>query len=275
MSKVSDKDLAAGLRSRKKPDELEAEVRSSTVLGRMMADALRIPLSSIQTSPYQVRQLDDTVVEDLMSSIVDTDGIISPVIVRPLPDGMYELVAGHTRLEACKRLGHPDIQAIVRPLSDAEAGRALAADNLARKDLCDYEIHKQLKVLFSNNFLKSNSEAARLLGRTRQDIIRYNSFGKLPPSVIDLLESNKSLIGGTTAVELGGFPESTVVEGCQKLLSGQLKTQQDLLAWLRKPKTTSPPRSESRVLNDAGKTVGKIARGTQALKISGKIPWIN
>ncbi|SDH73599.1 ParB/RepB/Spo0J family partition protein [Propionivibrio dicarboxylicus] len=270
MSKISEKDLAAGLRNRRNPRVIEEEVRSSTVMGQMINDALRIPIAAIRPSPFQVREVTEQAIEDLMSSIVDTDGLISPVIVRPVPEGCYELIAGHTRYEACKRLGHTDIPAIVRQFSDQDAARALAADNLAREDLSDYEIFKQLKSLFELGFVKSNSEASSLIGRTRQDVIRYNCFGKLPSRVLEMLEANKQLLGASAAQAICVYPAEKVVEGCERLASGKFRTQQELMAWLIRPAVSPHTRQETRVLDKAGKTIGKLNRGIDNIKITAK-----
>lgn len=270
MSKISEKDLAAGLRSRRKPSAIEEEVRSSSVMGQMINDALRIPIDAICPSPFQVREVTEQAIEDLMSSIVDTDGLITPVVVRPIADGRYELIAGHTRYQACKRLGYTDIPAIVRQFSDQDAARALAADNLAREDLSDYEIFKQLKSLFEFGFVKSNSEASRLIGRTRQDVIRYNCYGKLPAAVLEILENNKQLIGASTAQAIYAYPAEKIIEGCERLASGKFRTQQELMAWLIRPTVAPQARQEVRVLDKGGKTIGKLNRGIDNIKITAK-----
>lgn len=270
MSKKEDEALAAGVRARRKPSIIDADVHSSTVLAQMHADAMSLPLALIHRSPYQVRQVKEDEVEEIMASIADTGGLITPIVVRPLETGGYELIAGHTRWEAYSRLGYADIPAVVRPLTDAEAGRALAADNLARKDLTDYEIYKQLRELFARGFLKSNSEAARLLGRVRQDIIRYRAFEKLPTEVLDLLETKPELLGGTTVQVLADYPADRVIAGCHKLAQKVLRTQQDLEAWLARPHAAPAVRNERRVLDLDGKTVGRISRAATGIRVSGK-----
>jgi ParB family chromosome partitioning protein len=271
MSKISDKDLAAGLRQRKRPETIAAEVRE-TIVSQMHADAMKLPIDKIVASPYQVRQITQQTLEDLMESIRDTGGLITPIVVRPLGDG-YELIAGHTRYSACKQLGYNEIPAVVRPMADAEAARALAADNLTRKDLADFEIFKQLNTLFAAGFLKSNSEASRLLGRTRQDIIRYQAYGQLPPEVIELLDAQPDLIGAAAAKNMLDFlPSRTdcVIEACRRLASGRLKNQSAALSWIEQQYREKPIRNEQRVLDKAGATVGKIVWGESGLKLVGK-----
>lgn len=271
MSKISDADLAAGLRQRKKPEAIAAEVRD-TIVSQMHADAMRLPVDKIAPSPFQVRQITEQTLEALMESIKDTGGLITPVVVRPSANG-YELIAGHTRYLACVRLGYSEIQAVVRPMSDAEAARALAADNLTRKDLSDFEIFKQLSTLFAAGFLKSNSEASRLLGRTRQDIIRYQAYGELPSEVVELLDQQPDLIGSSTAKALLEYlpgHKRVVIDGCQRLNAGRLQNQVALLAWIHQQVRNKPVRQEQRILDKAGVTVGKIVLSASGLKLESK-----
>ena len=133
MKKISDEELSAGLRRRKPASMIEDEVRG-TIVGQMVTDASKIPIHLINQSPYQIPYADESYIEELMGSITDTGGVISPVVVRTISSGKYELIAGHTRLEACRRLGLTEVSAVVRVMSDGEAAKALIADNLARRD---------------------------------------------------------------------------------------------------------------------------------------------
>lgn len=232
-----------------------------------------IAIDLIQRSPYQVRHIDEVAIEDLMESIQDTNGLITPIVVRKLQEGRYELIAGHTRLEACRLLGHSSIPAIVRDMDDSQAAKALAADNMTRKDLTDFEIFKQLNVLFANHYLRSNAEASRLLGKTRQDIIRYQSFGRLPADVIELLERDPALLGANLAKELAdmtadGF-ETLVVEGCRRLFDGNIRTQGAVLSWIRQRSAEKPEKSEFRVVDSNGKSFARVAISGRSVRISG------
>lgn len=234
--------------------------------------ARKITIDSIQRSPYQVRHIDDLAIEDLMESIKDTKGLITPIVVRTIADG-YELIAGHTRLEACRRLGYEVVPAIVRDMDDSQAAKALAADNMTRKDLTDFEIFKQLNVLFAKNYLKSNSEASRLLGKTRQDIIRYQAFGKLPADVIELLERDPSLLGANMAKELAEMTaeglEGLVIEACRRLFDGTIKTQAAVVTWIRQRSIERSERNEFRIVDDNGKPFARVSIAGRSIKISG------
>jgi ParB family chromosome partitioning protein len=271
MSKITDQDLAAGLRQRKSQAVIAEEVRH-TIVSQMHADAMRLPLEKIIASPFQVRHVNEQTLEDLMESIRHTGGLITPIVVRPIHQG-YELIAGHTRFLAYTRLGYPDIPAVVRPMNDAEATRALAADNLTRKDLADYEIFMLLNTLFLEGYLKSNSEASRLIGRSRQDIIRYQAFGKLPPEIITLLEQQPSLIGAATAKNLLDYlpiHAVTVIEAFNRLFTGQIKTQTGAINWIRQKIQEKPCQIEQPVHDKNGVAVGKLIRLDGAIRLVGK-----
>lgn len=235
--------------------------------------AVRIPLDKLIRSQYQVREVDDTYIEDLMESIKDTKGLISPIIVRVLNDG-YEVIAGHTRAEAFRRLGETHIEAIVRQLSDAEAAKALAADNVTRKDLTDYELYKQIAILFSNNFLKSNSEASRLLGRSRQDIIRYQAYGRMSHEIIDLLERRPNLFGASLAKDLVDLIDkghgNVVTLACEKLFDGHIRNQQGVMLWIHQRLADRPAKREVKVMDSTGKVAGRLIITEDGIKITGK-----
>jgi ParB family chromosome partitioning protein len=276
MSKKADAaQSAAFARTKKRPEVTEvAEEMFGLVPAVLPSEqTVRIPIDQIKRSAYQVRHFDENVIEDLMESISDTNGLISPVIVRPLNNG-FELIAGHTRTEACKRLGYSEIIAVVRNMTDQEAAKALAADNVTRKDLTDFELFKQIAMLFANGFLKSNSEASRLLGKARQDIIRYQAFGKLPQAVIELLDKQPDLIGASVAKDLADLVEqghsSLVSEACEKLFDRHIKNQNAIILWIHQRLAERPTKQEYRVVDANGRVAGRVVLTNNGLKITGK-----
>ncbi len=268
---ISDKDMAAGLRTRKKQAIIDADVRA-TIAGHMHTDALRIPIDAIRPSPFQSRKISDSTVEDMMASITGTDGIISPIIVRPIGENEYELVSGHTRHLACKRLGYTDIPAVVKPMKDADAAKALTTDNVARTDLTDYELFLHIQMLINNGFVRSNSETARLLCKDRADIIRIRSYANLPEAVLEIMDVERNLLGRGAVHTIVGknYPSERVIEGVRKLIEGQLKSQQALLTWLERHEQPTRERAEHRILNEAGKTVGSVVRSGHSVRIVAK-----
>src|SRR5687767_14472802 len=94
-----------------------------------------IPLELIQPNPSQPRtQFDEQPLLDLAKSITSR-GLLQPVVVRPLPGGHYELVAGERRVRAAKIAELAAIPAIVRNTDDTERLELALAENMAREDL--------------------------------------------------------------------------------------------------------------------------------------------
>lgn len=101
--------------------------------------AFWIPLTDVRPSPFQYRyHIDDGRLQELMESIAARE-LYQPITVRPLDTGTYEVVLGHRRLEAFRRLGRGTIPAIVREYDDAQAIRALLDENLKRADVNLFE----------------------------------------------------------------------------------------------------------------------------------------
>ena len=98
-----------------------------------------IPINEIQpfrNHPFTVADNED------MAKIVESTGkvgTITPLLARPLPDGGYELISGHRRLEACRKLGLENIPVIVREMTDDEAVIAMVDANLQREHILPSE----------------------------------------------------------------------------------------------------------------------------------------
>ena len=98
-----------------------------------------IPIKEIQpfhNHPFTVADNED------MAKIVESIGkvgTITPLLARPLPDGGYELISGHRRLEACRKLGLENIPVIVREMTDDEAVIAMVDANLQREHILPSE----------------------------------------------------------------------------------------------------------------------------------------
>lgn len=162
---------------------------------------LELPVSQIRPSKYQVRSVADPEYIDSLCESIQLSGVISPIIVRPIQDG-YEIIAGHHRFEACRRLGHSSVPVKVREMTDEEAAKALASDNFIRRDLNDYERFKHSKMLRDNGFCKTGREVAAVLGVSSAKISQLNSFDKFPTGAKALLEINPGILGSDAAYKL-------------------------------------------------------------------------
>ncbi len=94
-----------------------------------------IPLERITRHAFQPRKAADREEMLHLMTSIDAVGVLHPVLVRPLDGGDYELVSGWRRLQACRKLGHERIPAVVRRMNDTEALQAAVFANTAGVDL--------------------------------------------------------------------------------------------------------------------------------------------
>ena len=193
-----------------------------------------LPVSQICHSPYQVRAVADSdYIETLMASIVQS-GVISPVIVRMLDSSNYEVIAGHHRLEACRRLGYVNVPVVVRHMTDSAAACALVSDNFVRKELSDYERFKHAKLLKDNGFCKTNSEIGQVLGVSRQLVGFLFAFEDFSAEAKAILEVNPKILGATHANELKDIArkEPDVFTEAIALLAEDKIRQNQIRGWI-------------------------------------------
>lgn len=200
--------------------------KKTTTLASAHDQVQEIPLDKVVRSPFQVRTMgDEDYIRQLMESI-QASGVISPIVVRLTPAGTdFELVAGEHRAEASRRLGHMTIKAIVRTMSDAEAAKALAAENAVRKSLDDFDKFKHARMLKDNGFCRSDREVAATLGVTKSQVSALNAFGQLPDEAQALLAENPGLLGATAAKQIAEFAAEhpkEVMRAIKRIASGSL-----------------------------------------------------
>lgn len=97
---------------------------------------LLLPVQKIRRPEKQPRKYFDPVkLEELIQSIKNDGGILEPILVRPVEDGCYELVAGDRRLRAAETLQHEAVPAVVKQLSEKQAFKIALIENLKRENL--------------------------------------------------------------------------------------------------------------------------------------------
>ena len=95
-----------------------------------------VKIHPFRNHPFKV--IDDEKMEDLVESI-RTNGILSPVLIRPIGNDVYEMVSGHRRMHAAILLGMDRIPAIIREMSDDEAIVKMVDANIQREELLPSE----------------------------------------------------------------------------------------------------------------------------------------
>ncbi|QGY39517.1 ParB/RepB/Spo0J family partition protein [Pseudodesulfovibrio cashew] len=163
-------------------DALLGGVREDAEITVESSEVRMIPIASITPNPHQPRrEFSREALEDLSSSI-KARGVLQPVLVRPLEEGRYELVAGERRMRASKMAGLEEIPTLVRDMTDQESLAIALIENLQREDLNAVEEalgYQQLQ----RQFGLSQEELARQVGKSRSAVANSLRLLNLPESI--------------------------------------------------------------------------------------------
>jgi ParB family transcriptional regulator, chromosome partitioning protein len=146
-----------------------------------------IPVDLIAPNPRQPRRaFDETTLAELAESI-RARGVLQPVVVRGLPGGRYELVAGERRLRAARMAELETIPAMVRDADERDQLDIALAENMARVDLNPVEEARACAMLVDDLGL-TKEEVGRRVGRSRVAISNLIRLLDLPEEALELIE---------------------------------------------------------------------------------------
>jgi ParB family chromosome partitioning protein len=150
-------------------------------------ELVQIPLGSIKPNSRQPRRRFDAEGISELAESVRAQGLVQPVVVRPMPGGTWELIAGERRLRAAKAAGLATIPALVRESDDRDSLLLALVENVAREDLSPIEEARAYSVLM-DEFSLSLGDMAERVGRSKPTISNRIRLLELPEDVIGLLE---------------------------------------------------------------------------------------
>ena len=149
-----------------------------------------LPVETIRPNPNQPRtRIDPEALAGLASSI-EANGVVQPLLVRPLPDGGYELVAGERRWRAAREAGLAKVPAVVRDQERAERLQVALIENMVREDLNPVDEARACAALVDDLGL-SKEELARRVGRSRPAVSNLIRLLDLPDEALELLEAGE------------------------------------------------------------------------------------
>jgi ParB family chromosome partitioning protein len=163
----------------------------------------QLPIELICANPNQPRQrFDDEALAALAASLAD-NGVLQPVLVRPIPGGTYELIAGERRWRAAQLAGFATVPALVRPHGDAESLELALVENMAREDLNPVEEARACALLVEELGL-SREDIGRRVGRSRVAVSNLMRLLDLPDEALDLIADGVLTEGHGRALLLAG-----------------------------------------------------------------------
>ena len=168
--------------------------------GGIGAPAYReIPVGIIQANAAQPRKrFDPDSIEALARSLADA-GVVQPLIVRPLADGRYELIAGERRWRAAQQAGIETVPALIRDDDETQRLQTALIENVAREDLNPVEEARACAALVEELGL-TKEELGRRLARSRVAISNLIRLLDLPDEALALLETGELSQGHGRAI---------------------------------------------------------------------------
>ncbi len=204
--------------------------------------SVSLPIGQIEPDRGQPRtRFDEEALAELENSIREY-GVLQPLLVRPMSDGTYRIVAGERRWRAARRAGLTEVPVIIRSLTDSEAAAIALIENLQREDLNAIEEAVGIKRLIEE-FDFTQEEAADKLSKSRSAIANALRLLALPGDVMKLV-SDGELSAGHARTLLGLNDKELIPETARQVIEEKLSVRQteQLVKALNKPPRTPKPK---------------------------------
>ena len=209
-----------------------------------VTDLTAAEISDFPNHPFKVR-MDQSMVE--LADSVKQYGVLVPSLVRPMPNGSYQMVSGHRRKRAAELAGLPTVPCIIRELTDDEAIIVMVDSNLQREQILPSEKAFAYKMkleamkrqgqrrdltsspLGTKLGMRSNQELAEQSPDSKTQIQRYICLTNLIPELLDMVdnsvlkEAGKLQMALRPAVELSYLPEAEQT-ALLEVMEGEIRT---------------------------------------------------
>lgn len=183
-----------------------------------------IPIDQIDRNPFQTRlHMNEEQLSELAASIA-ANGVVQPILVRPLANGRYQLIAGERRWLASQRAKKTTVPAILRQVSDEQAMEITIVENLQRADLNPMEQARAFERL-SREFHMTQEQMATRTGKDRASVANFLRLLKLPSTVQNRVETGELTFGHARALLALEHAED-MEKAAQKILALSLSVRQ-------------------------------------------------
>lgn len=153
-----------------------------------------VRLSLIEPNKSQPREdFDDEKLGELADSIRE-NGVLQPILVRPLENGGYQIVAGERRWRASRLAGLTEVPVFIRELDDKQTMQIALIENIQRQDLSPLEESQAYQKLM-DTYGMTQQEVAKAVGKSRSVIANSLRLQKLPSEVKGMLNDGKLTVG--------------------------------------------------------------------------------
>lgn len=183
-----------------------------------------IEIELVVPNPRQPRQvLNDEKLSELAESIKE-HGVVQPIVVRPLPDGKYELIAGERRWRACRAIGMKKLPSVVREYGDLEAAAVALIENIQRENLNPLEEARAYKILMED-FDLTQEDVSRRVGKSRPFVGNMVRLLTLPEEIQQMVMDSRISAGHARAIL--GIPDSErQIGAARRIVKSQMNVRQ-------------------------------------------------
>ena len=187
-------------------------------------NSVMLKLSDIEPNPDQPRKLfDEEKLMELAKSISE-HGLIQPILVSPLSNGRYQLVAGERRWRASRIAGLVEVPVIIKQLSEKEKKEIALIENLQREDLNPIETAYGIQALIEEYGL-TQDQAAERVGCSRPAIANSLRLINLPKEVKELTRTGKISAGHARAL-LSFKDEAKMIEAANFIAKNDVSVRE-------------------------------------------------
>ena len=167
--------------------------------------------------------MDENALRELSASIAAT-GVVQPVLVRPLADNRFQLIAGERRWLASKMAGKTTVPAILRHVSDEQAMEMTIVENLQRTDLNPMEQARAYDRL-GHHFKMTQEQMAQRTGKDRASVANFLRLLRLPLEVQQKVETGSLSFGHARTLLSLESPEA-ILKAAQKVTALSMSVRQ-------------------------------------------------
>jgi len=246
--------------------------------GKPLGAVSSLAVDLIGRGRYQPRRdFDPESLQELADSIA-SQGVLQPIVVRPVEGGRYEIIAGERRWRASQLAGQADIPVVVRDVDEQTAMAIGLIENIQRDDLNPLEEATALHRLL-NEFELTHQEVARAVGKSRTSVTNLLRLLDLTPDVKEYVETKQLEMGHARA--LLGLKEGAQTDAARHVVSRGLsvreteklvrKLQMEAEEGAHKREPKEPDPDVRRLQDDLAERLGARVKIQQASKGKGKL----
>lgn len=209
------------------------------------AHAVLLPLEEIIPNREQPRkQFDEESLADLSASIAQ-HGVLQPLLVRPMPDGTYQLVAGERRWRASRMAGLTEVPAVIRDMNEQEAAELALIENLQREDLNPMEEAFGYRTLMET-YGMTQEQAAQRVNKSRPAVANALRLLQLPTAIAEMVAAGDLSAGHARTVLAFEGEEAQISAATAAIERGLSVRELERMAKSVKKERLTPPTAAPR-----------------------------